>query len=102
MDHKMLIVVSIVSSRPELDSEHKFIVHTHTGRNFPRRSDCSLIIEAQFNKEVLTTDPIPHVGGNMAVNTELAWEMTKKALQKHKLNRTPIKIQVSTSMHRNV
>lgn len=30
----------------------------------------------------------------MLIDTELAWEMTKKALQQHKLNRTPIKLQV--------
>ena len=32
----------------------------------------------------------------MAIDTELAWEMTRKALQQHKLNRTPIKLQVGT------
>ncbi len=64
------------------------------GRNFPRRSECSLMVEAQFNKEVLTSDPIPHVGGTLPINTELAWELTRKAFQQHKLSRTPIKLQV--------
>ena len=52
------------------------------------------MVEAQFNKEVLTTDPVPHVGGTLPVSTELAWELTKKSLQQHRLNRTPIKLQV--------
>lgn len=30
----------------------------------------------------------------MVIDNELAWEMTRKALQQHKLNRTPIKLQV--------
>lgn len=52
-------------------------------------------MEARFNGEVLCTDPLPHAGGTMVIDTELAWEMTRKALQQHKLNRTPIKLQVS-------
>ena len=35
----------------------------------------------------------------MAIDTELAWEMTRKALQQHKLNRTPIKLQVSITVY---
>lgn len=66
------------------------------GRDFPRRTDCSLVVEAQFNKEVLTTDPVPHVGGTLPISTELAWELSRKALQQHKLNRTPIKLQVAS------
>ena len=31
------------------------------------------------------------------VNTELAWEMNKKAFQQHKLHRTPIKLLVRSS-----
>ena len=69
-----------------------------TGRNFPRRPDCTLEIEARFNGEMLCTDPLPHTGGTMVIDTELAWEMTRKALQQHKLNRTPIKLQVNCQL----
>ena len=54
-------------------------------------------MEARFNGEVLCTDPLPHAGGSMVIDTELAWEMTRKALQQHKLNRTPIKLQVGVA-----
>ena len=33
-------------------------------------------------------------GGRIELSTELAWEMTRKALQEHKLQRTPIKLVV--------
>lgn len=69
-------------------------VFCFTGRNFPRRPECTLEIEARFNGEVLCTDPLPHSGGALVIDNELAWEMTRKALQQHKLNRTPIKLQV--------
>ena len=57
------------------------------------------MVEAQFNKEVLTTDPVPHEGSIMPISTELAWELTKKALQQHKLSRTPIKLQVCSYVY---
>ena len=34
------------------------------------------------------------MGGRIELSTELAWEMTRKALQEHKLQRTPIKLVV--------
>ena len=34
----------------------------------------------------------------MVIDNELAWEMTRKALQQHKLNRTPIKLQVQKQL----
>ena len=70
------------------------VMFVRTARNFPRRSDCSILIEAQLNGEVLTSDPIPHSSGVIQISTELAFEMTRKAFQQHKLHRTPIKLLV--------
>jgi len=64
------------------------------GRNFPSRPDFSLIVKGNFNKECLDTDPVAHVGPSVLINTELAWEMSRKELQYHKLHRTPIKLLV--------
>ncbi len=63
-------------------------------RKFPNRPDYSLVVNGFFNKECLDTDPVPHGGPTMQINTELAWEMSKKDLQYHKLHRTPIKLLV--------
>ncbi|XP_057309454.1 centrosomal protein of 120 kDa-like [Hydractinia symbiolongicarpus] len=63
------------------------------GRRFPKRPHHQLIIEANFNGEVLTTDVVKHID-KPHFNTELAWEMNKKSLHQHRLQRTPIKVQV--------
>eukprot|EP00731_Ephydatia_muelleri_P012343 Em0006g1237a len=68
-------------------------------RNFPRRLSSSLIIEARLNGEVLEADPVPLRGSILGVSTELAWELSKKALHQYKLQRTPIKLQVRHSTH---
>ena len=97
MEQKVLIVVSIVSGKFKLLSLKILLClafDLSPGRNFPQRADCSLVVEAQFNKEILATDPVPHEGSNLPITMELAWELTRKALQQHKLNRTPIKLQV--------
>lgn len=61
------------------------------GRNFPLRHDKLLVVEAKFDGEVMSTDPVPHVV-LPDFNTELAWEVDKKGLQMHRLQRTPIKL----------
>ena len=63
-------------------------------RHFPRRVDSSLVVEGILNGEAMCTDPVPQCGGILQVQTELAWEMEPKALQQHKIHRTPIKIKV--------
>lgn len=63
-------------------------------KDFPSRPECSLVVEAQFSKEILSSDPFPHVEENLEINTDLCWQVTKKALKQHKLNRTPIKLKV--------
>ncbi|CAF1509503.1 unnamed protein product, partial [Didymodactylos carnosus] len=59
-------------------------------RNFPSRSGFYITIEAKFDGEILTTDPVEH-STVPDVNQELAWELDKKTLQHHKLQRNVIK-----------
>ncbi|XP_010076886.1 PREDICTED: centrosomal protein of 120 kDa, partial [Pterocles gutturalis] len=51
-----------------------------------------LIVEAKFDGEQLATDPIEHTD-QPEFATELAWELDRKALHQHRLQRTPIKLQ---------
>uniref|UniRef100_UPI00358EFD77 centrosomal protein of 120 kDa isoform X2 n=1 Tax=Myxine glutinosa TaxID=7769 RepID=UPI00358EFD77 len=62
------------------------------GRGFPRRPRCHLVLEAKFDGESLSTDPVEH-SNNPEIATELAWELDRKALHQHRLQRTPIKLQ---------
>ncbi|XP_038078824.1 centrosomal protein of 120 kDa-like [Patiria miniata] len=71
---KFLIVVSILE-----------------GRKFPKRSRHQLLIETRFDGEHLATDPVAHTE-TPELCTELAWEVSKKALHQHRLQRTPIKL----------
>ncbi|NXG30134.1 CE120 protein, partial [Dromaius novaehollandiae] len=72
---RLLIVVSILE-----------------GRYFPKRPKCMLIVEAKFDGEQLATDPVEHTD-QPEFATELAWELDRKALHQHRLQRTPIKLQ---------
>lgn len=51
-------------------------------------------METKFDGETLSTDPIDHIE-SPKFTTELAWELTKKSLHKHRLHRSPIKVQVT-------
>ena len=51
-------------------------------------------MEGRLNGEILTSDPVPQSGNVVQVHTELAWEMEASTLQQHRLQRTPIKLQV--------
>ncbi|XP_063088508.1 centrosomal protein of 120 kDa isoform X2 [Cavia porcellus] len=51
-----------------------------------------LIVEAKFDGEQLATDPVEHTN-QPEFATELAWEIDRKALHQHRLQRTPIKLQ---------
>eukprot|EP00794_Sanderia_malayensis_P009837 gene9838-10847_t len=62
------------------------------GRRFPRRPKFKILVEAKFDGEVLSTDPVDHVE-TPEFTTELAWESDKKTLHQHRLQRTPIKLQ---------
>ena len=64
-------------------------------RNIPRKAGADLVVEARLGGEsVVPTDPVPLAGGLLEISTELAWEMSRRDLQQHKLSRTPIKLQV--------
>ena len=64
------------------------------GRRFPKRPRHKIIVETKFDGETLSTDPMDHVE-TPEFTTELAWELNRKTLHQHRLQRTPIKIQVS-------
>ncbi|XP_074851111.1 centrosomal protein of 120 kDa isoform X5 [Carettochelys insculpta] len=68
------------------------VVSILEGRYFPRRAKHMLVVEAKFDGEQLTTDPVDHTD-QPEFATELAWELDRKALHQHRLQRTPIKLQ---------
>ncbi|ESO92587.1 hypothetical protein LOTGIDRAFT_190538, partial [Lottia gigantea] len=68
------------------------VISVLEGRRLPRRSKHKLIAEAKFDGELLATDPVDHVE-NPDITQELAWELDKKSLQQHRLQRASIKIQ---------
>uniref|UniRef100_A0A8C0QQ14 Centrosomal protein of 120 kDa n=1 Tax=Chelonoidis abingdonii TaxID=106734 RepID=A0A8C0QQ14_CHEAB len=68
------------------------VVSILEGRHFPRRAKHMLVVEAKFDGEQLATDPVDHAD-QPEFATELAWELDRKALHQHRLQRTPIKLQ---------
>jgi centrosomal protein CEP120 len=66
------------------------------GRRFPKRPKRKIITEARFDGELLSTDPVDHTE-TPNFTQELAWELDKKGLQQHRLQRTSIKIQCYAS-----
>ena len=70
--------------------KYLLVVSFLEGRQFPRRPKTKFLIEAKFDGEQLATDPVDHTD-SLEVNQELAWELDKKALQMHKLQRSCIK-----------
>ncbi|XP_076443605.1 centrosomal protein of 120 kDa-like isoform X2 [Babylonia areolata] len=68
------------------------VISALEGRGFPKRPRQKILAEARFDGELLATDPVDHVD-SPDFTQELAWELDKKALQQHRLQRTSIKIQ---------
>ncbi|NXQ45361.1 CE120 protein, partial [Catharus fuscescens] len=68
------------------------VVSVLEGRSFPKRPKHVLIVEARLDGEQLATDPVEHTD-QPEFATELAWELDRKALHQHRLQRTPIKLQ---------
>nr|XP_009447841.1 centrosomal protein of 120 kDa isoform X3 [Pan troglodytes] len=68
------------------------VVSILEGRHFPKRPKHMLVVEAKFDGEQLATDPVDHTD-QPEFATELAWEIDRKALHQHRLQRTPIKLQ---------
>uniref|UniRef100_A0A671UTG8 Centrosomal protein 120 n=1 Tax=Sparus aurata TaxID=8175 RepID=A0A671UTG8_SPAAU len=63
-----------------------------SGRHFPKSPQLSLVVQASFDGEQLATDPVQH-RDQPQFNTELAWELDRRTLHQHRLQRTPIKLQ---------
>jgi centrosomal protein CEP120 len=70
--------------------KYLLVVSFLEGHNFPRRDRTKFLIEAKFDKEQLSTDLVDH-GDIIEINQELAWELDKKSLQMHRLQRSCIK-----------
>uniref|UniRef100_A0AAY4D0G7 C2 domain-containing protein n=1 Tax=Denticeps clupeoides TaxID=299321 RepID=A0AAY4D0G7_9TELE len=69
-----------------------FISFFYVGRHFPKSPRHSLLVEARFDGEQLSTDPVEQ-REHPQFSTELAWELDRKTLHQHRLQRTPIKLQ---------
>uniref|UniRef100_A0A8D0D212 Centrosomal protein 120 n=1 Tax=Sander lucioperca TaxID=283035 RepID=A0A8D0D212_SANLU len=61
-------------------------------RHFPKSARLSLVVQASFDGEQLATDPVEH-RDQPHFSTELAWELDRRTLHQHRLQRTPIKLQ---------
>ncbi|XP_051963834.1 centrosomal protein of 120 kDa-like [Xyrauchen texanus] len=68
------------------------VVSILEGHQFPRSPRHTLVVEARFDGEILATDPVEHKEQPQFC-TELAWELDRKTLHQHRLQRTPIKLQ---------
>ncbi|XP_026072887.1 centrosomal protein of 120 kDa-like isoform X1 [Carassius auratus] len=78
-----------MASKPE---QLLIVVSVLEGRRFPRSPRHTLVVEARFDGESLATDPVEHKEQPQFC-TELAWELDRKTLHQHRLQRTPIKLQ---------
>lgn len=68
------------------------VVSILEGRHFPKSPRLSLVVQASFDGEQLATDPVEH-REQPHFSTELAWELDRRTLHQHRLQRTPIKLQ---------
>ncbi|XP_064619737.1 centrosomal protein of 120 kDa-like isoform X2 [Lineus longissimus] len=68
------------------------VVSVLEGRKFPKRPKHKLIAEAKFDGELLATDPVDH-NEEPDFTQEIAWELDKKGLSQHRLQRSSIKVQ---------
>uniref|UniRef100_A0A3Q3EQM5 Centrosomal protein 120 n=1 Tax=Labrus bergylta TaxID=56723 RepID=A0A3Q3EQM5_9LABR len=68
------------------------VVSILEGRHFPKNPRLSLMVQASFDGEQLATDPVEH-REQPQFSTELAWELDRRTLHQHRLQRTPIKLQ---------
>ena len=93
------------------DGRYLLVVSITQGRNFPAKNGKRLVVDGKFNEELLSSDPVQHspapqintglyavrekarqkADGNEWLSLELAWELDKKALHHHKMQRSPIK-----------
>jgi len=55
-----------------------------------------LTVEAKFDGQMMMTDPVAHVE-NPNFTQELAWPVVSKALHQHKMQRSAVKVIVSST-----
>ncbi|XP_030832368.1 centrosomal protein of 120 kDa isoform X3 [Strongylocentrotus purpuratus] len=84
--------IDIDSFKMRADEQYLLVVSVICGRKFPKRPSQELLVESKFDGELLATDPVQH-SESPEFHTELAWELSKKTLHQHRLQRTPIKLQ---------
>ena len=65
-------------------------------KNIPSQENHNFVVDARLDTELLSTDPAPHDNGTtlFEIQSELAWQMSKKTLHAHRLKRTPVKLSV--------
>ncbi|XP_060927437.1 centrosomal protein of 120 kDa [Limanda limanda] len=71
------------------------VVSILEGRHFPKSPRLRLVVQASFDGEQLATDPVEH-RENPQFSSELAWELDRRTLHQHRLQKTPIKLQCFT------
>lgn len=72
--------------------QYLIVVSILEGRNFPRRSNLQLVVEARLDGELIATDEVAHTEYPI-FNTDLAWEVDAKGLRLFRMQRVPIKLQ---------
>ena len=78
---------------------NKFFITFHClGTKFPARNSaqCMLTTEAKFDGQTMVTDPVAHVE-SPNFTQELAWPVDSKSLHQHRLQRSAVKVTVSSS-----
>ncbi|KAL5109842.1 hypothetical protein TcWFU_001704 [Taenia crassiceps] len=74
------------------------VVSVISGRNFIDKPGASVIAEAKLDREILSTDPVPH-SPTPRFEQELAWEVDRIGLRQYRLQRASIKLQIFTISH---
>ncbi|CAL8326853.1 unnamed protein product [Arctogadus glacialis] len=69
------------------------VVSVLEGRDFPQSPRACVVVTARFDGERLSTDPVES-REQPQFSTELAWELDRRTLHQHRLQRTPIKLTV--------
>uniref|UniRef100_A0A0X3PVH8 C2 domain-containing protein n=1 Tax=Schistocephalus solidus TaxID=70667 RepID=A0A0X3PVH8_SCHSO len=69
------------------------VVALISGRRFTAKPGYNIILEAKFDKEILTSDPVSHTD-EPKFEQELAWELDRQALRQHRIKRSSIKLQL--------
>ena len=75
-------------------TKYLLVCQITTGKKFPEKKNAQIIVEGKFtDHNILTSDPVAQTG-SPRIDTELAWELDKKSLHEHKMQRTPIKLNI--------